>query len=335
MDAEALLLSLRRKEGNWVAWGQACQDLQKGGHSPQAIFEATGFEPIHQNQIIVAVQVYQAITDPAVQTYFSERGSDSLYALRILPNRDREAVASLLMTMQLDSEAAHDVAKAVKDYSFLKTKPYTEHPGDAVAYQAWRLAKQQADLQVRSRLIAKGLKFAHSEAARQDLEALLTDFSVAKEAAAPFLPTYRLESEDELPCLIPVVGKLPLTVADWQATPVLAPLEPFGIVPYNGMGAFLAIPGWKAVLAAKDPVAFGALGETLPGELTGEVLVVADREISHWDGEGYSVVVRAEQLSVVWSPETTDRVVGRVILVLRPPRIFDSNATKDPWQMDE
>ncbi len=149
------------------------------------------------------------------------------------------------------------------------------------------------------------------------------------------MPTYRLEADDELPCLIPVVGKLPLTLTDWQATPVLAPLEPFGIVPYNGMGAFVAIPGWKAVLAARDPVAFGALGETLPGELTGEVMVVADREISHWDGEGYSVIVRADQLSVVWAPETTDRVVGRLILVLRPPRIVDSNATKDPWQTDE
>ena len=55
INAEELLRSLRQKEGTWVEWGKACQQLQKAGYNPQRIFEETGFEPIQQNQIIVAI----------------------------------------------------------------------------------------------------------------------------------------------------------------------------------------------------------------------------------------------------------------------------------------
>ena len=58
---QVLLTQLRRKEGNWVDWAQSCRTLQQAGFSPQKIFEETGFEPIQQNQIVVAEQVYQSI----------------------------------------------------------------------------------------------------------------------------------------------------------------------------------------------------------------------------------------------------------------------------------
>jgi hypothetical protein len=48
VNVEDLLQLLRRKESNWVKWGQACQQLQKAGYSSQQIFEETGFEPIQQ-----------------------------------------------------------------------------------------------------------------------------------------------------------------------------------------------------------------------------------------------------------------------------------------------
>ncbi|MEQ8959030.1 MAG: hypothetical protein RLP02_14090, partial [Coleofasciculus sp. C2-GNP5-27] len=60
-DADALIQLLRRKESNWVEWGQACQQLQSAGYSSQAVFEQTGFEPIQQNQVIVASQVYETL----------------------------------------------------------------------------------------------------------------------------------------------------------------------------------------------------------------------------------------------------------------------------------
>ncbi|MGB3297825.1 MAG: hypothetical protein WBA76_06110, partial [Phormidesmis sp.] len=58
---DALTLQLRRKEGVWVEWGKACSTLQKTGMNPQQVFEATGFEPIQQNQLIAAAQVFDSM----------------------------------------------------------------------------------------------------------------------------------------------------------------------------------------------------------------------------------------------------------------------------------
>ena len=124
VDAETMLKSLRRKEGTWVEWGQACQTLQKAGYSPQAIFEATGFEPIQQNQIIVAAQVYSSIistgVSEAVQAHFWQKGSDSLYELRILTQTERAAAATFVVDKGLDVDEAREVARAVKDVSRFK-----------------------------------------------------------------------------------------------------------------------------------------------------------------------------------------------------------------------
>ena len=54
-------VKLRQKQGTWVEWGQAIAYLQKNGYNPQDIFEATGFEPIQQNQVIVGSQVYNSM----------------------------------------------------------------------------------------------------------------------------------------------------------------------------------------------------------------------------------------------------------------------------------
>ena len=86
-DTADLITQLRRKQGNWVSWGQACQALQKTGLSPQKIFEETGFEAIQQNQVIVAAQVYGSLVTAeapeTVQIHFAQRGSDILYELPI------------------------------------------------------------------------------------------------------------------------------------------------------------------------------------------------------------------------------------------------------------
>jgi hypothetical protein len=89
-----ILLKLRRKEGTWVDWAQGCQTLQKAGLNPQQIFEETGFEPIQQNQIVVAEQVYQSAvkwgwpTRPRPTSLAGQR-----FALRTadsLPERSRQ-----------------------------------------------------------------------------------------------------------------------------------------------------------------------------------------------------------------------------------------------------
>jgi len=345
IDTAELLRSLRQKEGSWVEWGQACQQLQKAGYSPQAIFEETGFEPIQQNQIIVAAQVYTALVAGNAPTHvlnhFQLKGSDSLYELRILTQPQRVATAELLLDKQIDSEGAHGIAKAVKEFSMLARSPegFTTHPGDAVAYQCWKSGREKTDLQERSRLIARGLSFAYSETARQKIESLLTDFTVVKARPTPRLPIYRLDSEEELPRVLPIVGKLPLAKADLQAVPLLNEVGPFRMVQFSGQGAWVPVPGWQIVLRAEDPVVLLSHSDQLPVALPGkpeEVLVVVDRAERHWDDSSYFVVEQAGQLQLQWfeaAPEVP--LLGRVILVMRPKKILDEEVNRELWQMDE
>lgn len=344
-NADELLLLLRRKQGNWVEWGKACQTLQKAGYTAQAIFEATGFEPIQQNQITVAAQVYDTITAAGVsdqtRSHFLIRGSDSLYELRILTQPERAAAAELLVKKGLDSEEAREVARAMKEFSRLSKPPegFTTHPGDQVAYQAWKTAKQKSDLQERSRLIARGLKFAETETARKAIEQLLTDFSVTPSRPAPRLPLYRMDSDEELPRILPVAGKLPLTKVDFQAVPMIEETGVFQIVQFSGTGAWMPVPGWQVVRTAEDPVAMLCDSDRLPEPLPGvpeEVIVVVDRAQRNWDADSYFVVAEAEQLQLKWFEEAPSiTLLGRVVLVMRPKKVLDEDYTKELWAIDE
>lgn len=344
-DPAALLQALRRKEGSWVEWGQACQTLQKMGQSAQAIFEATGFEPIQQNQIIVASQVYASIVSTgvsdAVQTHFSRKGSDVLYELRILTQAERASAAEFSFDKQLDLDEAREVARAIKDFSRLSKPPedFTDHPGDAMALQVWKNARQKTDLQERSRLIAKGLRLVHSSTARKKIEHLLTDFTVMPSRSAPRLPIYRLESDEELPRILPVVGKLPLTTADLQAVPLLEETGVFQLVHFSGTGAWVPLPGWQVIRAAEDPIVLLCDSDRLPIPSTGvieEMVIVVDRAQRQWDENSYFVVAEEEQLQIRWfevSPEKP--LLGRVVLTMRPKKVLDEGYTKELWAIDE
>lgn len=344
INAKELLRSLRQKQGTWVEWGDACQQLQKAGYTPQGIFEETGFEPIQQNQIIVAAQVYGSLVNNApanVLAHFAQKGSDSLYELRVLTQPERVAAAELLLTKNVETDEVREVARAIKEFSRRIKLPdgFSAHAGDAVAYQCWKLARQKADLQERARLIAKGLSFAQSETARQQLEKLLTDLSVVKTQSNPRLPIFRLETEEELPRILPVVGKFPLTPLDLRAVPFINAEGPFQVVKFSGEGAWVCVPGWQVVLRAKDPVGILSDSEALPINLPGrreEVLLIVDRAQRDWEPDSYFLVEQNEQVELQWFEDTPDLpLLGRVILVMRPKRILDEEVTKDLWQIDE
>ncbi|MBD0303885.1 MAG: hypothetical protein ICV85_17480, partial [Tolypothrix sp. T3-bin4] len=307
--AQELLRKLRQKQGNWVEWGMAIAQLQISGYIPQDIFEATGFVGIQLNQVIVGAQVYNSIqqagASPAVRSHYSTRGSDILYELRLLTHEERAAAAELTFQHQVDADEAREVAKAIKDFSRFPTLPdgFSNHPGDAVAYQCWKLARQYSDLQERSRLIAKGLRFAHSPTARKQIEQLLTDFTVVPKRPAPILPFFRLESEEELPRLVPVVGELPLKAQDLQAVPLVEQIEPFRMVKFAGEQAWVPLPGWQVVLGAKDPVVILCKSDRLPNQTQPKsetVLVVCDRSEQEWDAGSYFVVENAGELDFQW-----------------------------------
>ncbi|AFY43153.1 RuBisCO accumulation factor 1 [Nostoc sp. PCC 7107] len=344
-NAQELLRQLRQKQGNWVEWGIAIATLQKSGHNPQEIFEATGFEPIQQNQVMVGAQVYNSIekfgASAATRSHYAIRGSDVLYELRLLTHEERAAAAELTFIHKVDLDGAREVAKAIKDYSWLRNLPdgFSAHVGDAVAYQAWKLARQNSDLAERSRLIAKGLRFAHSDSARKQLEQLLVDFTVVPKRPAPLLPFYRFDSEDELPRILPVVGKYPLTPQDLQAVPLITASEPFQIVKFAGEQAWVPLPGWQVLLNAEDPVVVLANSDRLPNQPKNrqeEILIVIDRAQREWDASSYFVVEQNGELDIQWlETEPEISILGKVIVLVRPKRIFDEEVTKEPWLIDE
>ncbi|MBE9030316.1 hypothetical protein IQ266_11290 [filamentous cyanobacterium LEGE 11480] len=346
-QAQAILLTLRRKEGNWVAWAESCQTLQKSGWNAQQIFEETGFEPIQQNQIMGAAQVYASMVKAGVpepvEAHFAHRASDVLYEFRVLTPADRAASAEFAFSRQMDRDDAHELARAMKDFSRLSQPPveFTNHPGDVVAYFSWQAAKHQVDLQARSLLIAKGLKFAQTDTARQQIERLLTDFTAVTKKRMPLLPVYRLDSEEELPRIIPVVGELPLTAAAVQAVPVVTPTEPFGAVQIPSDVDCVPIPGWQVIRTAEDPVVVVATSDQLPTRLEGNVtpiLIVLDRAKQEWNADSYFLAAAADdQVSVQWLDEAprTAALLGKVVLVMRPKKIFDEGYSEEIYQWDE
>jgi hypothetical protein len=265
-----------------------------------------------------------------------------LYELRILKQEERAAAATLIVEKGIDSEGSHEVAKALKDFSRLSKPPaeFLEYPGDAIAYHYWKLARQQSDLQARSRLIASGLRFASSDTARQEIERLLTDFTVTKAVPAPRLPLYRLETETEVPKVLPVVGKLPhLTVADLRAVPLLDEDGPFSIVQFSGSGAWVPVPRWQVILGAEDPVALLTNSEDLPLETEDsneQALIVLDRAQRQWDDRSYFLVEQDQQLKIQWFEDKPScPLFGKVLLVMRPRKVLDEEYNKELWQIDE
>ncbi|PZO41837.1 MAG: hypothetical protein DCF21_06525 [Leptolyngbya sp.] len=352
-DADAvqgIVLKLRRKQGTWVDWAQGCQALQKAGLNPQEIFEETGFEPIQQNQIVVAEQVYQSLINvgvaAATKVHFTQQGSDSLYELRILSQADRARTADFALQHGLDSAAVRDLVKPIKEYAYRKEKPagFGAGPGDAIAFHFWNLARQKDDLQDRSRLIAQGLRFAEGAEARQHIEKLLTDFTVVKDRPAPRLPLYRLENESELPRMIPVVGQMPLALDDLKAVPVVVAEEPFSMVSATGASAWIAVPGWQVIFRAEDPVGILTQARQLPNypaDAADEVvLAVVDRGDRIWSDDGYFLTAEGtaegDQLAIAWSPSPlASPILGQVILILRPRRVLDEDYNRELWQLDE
>ncbi|MGB3790478.1 MAG: RuBisCO accumulation factor 1 [Phormidesmis sp.] len=345
-DIQTTIQKLRRKEGSWVDWGKACQTLQKAEMNPQAVFEATGFEPIQQNQLIVAAQVFDSMLAGGVgdqtEAHYRTRGSDSLYEFRILPQENRAAAADFAFSNGLDSEQVKEIVKGLRDFYYSETPPpgFDKTMGDGAAYYYWRLARQQSDLQTRSRLIAQGLRFATSESARGKIEKLLIDFTVVSTKATPRLPIFRLENEADSPVIVPVAGQMPLATEDYRQVPMVEPENSFGLVKFSGTGAWAPVPGWQVILKTEDPIALLAKYGQLPNPPEGhddeDVLIVVDRAKRQWDEFSYYVTDAGGQLEISWFEEAPEiQLLGAIALIMRPKKIFDENYTQEYWQTDE
>ena len=354
-DSEGLLRLLRHKEGTWVQWGQACQMLQKMGENSLAIFENTGFEPIQQNQIVVASQVYTSLkvgkAADIVIAHFEQKGSDILNELRVLNQSERVDMATFALEKNLDVLEAKDVVKALKESSAIANLPdgFTRHPGDAVVLQVLKASQGKIDPQERTRLIARGLRFAHSEKARAAIERLLTDMASPSQKKAPNLPNFRYDAEDSIPRIMPVVGTLPMSIDRFKAVPFVDELAPFGIVRSTGESTWATLPGWFVVHEAEDGVIILCNTDTLQASITQsevlssvrdraeDILVLVDRSQRDWDENSYFAIADDDgNLKFAWFDSKPDmKLLGKITLTLRPKRFFDEGASQDRWQFEE
>lgn len=353
-DSEGLLKLLRHKEGTWVQWGIACQMLQKMGENSLAIFENTGFEPVQQNQIVVASQVYASLQAGSaadiVLAHFEQKGSDILNELRVLNQSERVAMATFALEKNLDVLEAKDVVKAIKEASSVANLPegFTRHPGDAVVLQILKASQGKIDPQERTRLIARGLRFAHSDKARAAIERLLMNMSAPAKKKAPNLPNFRYDSEDSIPRILPVVGTLPMSIDTFTAAPKIEELAPFGMVRSSVDSLWATLPGWFVVHEATDGVVVYCNTDTLQASINQEVLssirdraedilVLVDRAQQDWDENGYFAIADEDgNLKFAWfesAPEV--KLLGKITLTLRPKRFFDEAASQDRWQFEE
>ncbi len=343
-EIKEIVRSLLHKEGNWVDWGKKCQQLRQAGYSAAQIFEDTGFQVSQQNLIVVAAQVYDSVAqsdvDEAILKYLTGPRSDVLYEFRVLNQAQRAAASQLAYEKKLDVDGAHLVAKAVQDVAHTSGIPeaFTDCPGDNVAYLCWKRARRKKDLQERSRLIAQGLKFAQSQTAREAIEQLLSDFTVVSSHTAPILPVYRLEVEEELPRIIPLAGSYPLTGKDLAAVTKVEPQGVFSTITTTG-GSFIPVPGWQAILKARDPVSYLCPSDRLPTSITNkveQVLAIVDRAHREWNVNSYFVVEIDGQAEIKWLETAPDLpIIGQLVLILRPKKILDEGNLTQPWQMDD
>ncbi|NJK35096.1 MAG: hypothetical protein HC919_09160 [Oscillatoriales cyanobacterium SM2_2_1] len=342
--SEDLWERLRRKQGTWLDWADACQVLQRQGESSLAIFEHTGFEPIQQNQIMVAAQVYRGLgdrlQDEEIRNHFAQRGSDILYELRILSIEDRSAALGLIWQQKLDVLEARELARAMKES---RPDSFSSAPGDAIAYQVWKACQARLEPVEQARLIAKGLKFAQTPSARTAIEKLLSALVSPPPSAAPRLPLYRYDADDPVPRVIPMAGDLPLPTEAIAAIPLILQQPLFGIVHTKHPSAWIALPGWHVVRDAEDPVALTCTAgylEPLSGQAIGQpeepAMLLIDRAQRTWQPDGYFLLDQDGVLALQWSAEPPEpKILGRLVLVVRPKRFFDESAAQELWQVEE
>ncbi|WP_069790401.1 RuBisCO accumulation factor 1 [Cyanobacterium sp. IPPAS B-1200] len=345
-EKQELMRSLLHKEGCWVDWGKKCQQLQKAGVDSQEIFEKTGLQNSQQNLVIVASQVYDSLVNTEVEEstlqYYQGPRSDVLYELRVLNHQERKQAALYSENKKLDVDGAKEVAKNMKLFARISQPPegFTNHPGDTVAYQLWKSARQKKTLADKTRLIAEGLKYAHSEGARNKIQQLLTDVATADTVTkTPLLPVYRLEEEEQIPCILPVVGSFPLASSPFANIPTLSPQKPFDIVEVSQTMSLVSIPTWQVVLQAKKPVVITAHTHDLPqqqDEKNEPILVVVDADNREWSSQYYFLVDDGGEIRFSWLPtQGNEQILGRLLVILKPRRILDENNLTEPWQMDD
>jgi hypothetical protein len=191
----------------------------------------------------------------------------------------------------------------------------------------------------KTRLIARGLMFAHSQSARNQIEKLLTELTAPPQRQAPALPVYRLEGDDELPRTFPVAGTFPLPSSVFASVPKIEGSGAFHITHSNWSGDWVSLPGWKVITAAEEPIGIIAPRDSLPFQISAqsqEMIVVLDRGITVWDEFHYFAIDRDGQLGIEWFDAAPSiPLLGKLVLIIHPKRAIEPGNPQDLWDMED
>lgn len=338
---------LRERRGLWHEYATLIPILARSGYTPSMIDEETGMTGVEQNIIVVASQVRNSLKasgfDESKLEFFDLGGGELLYELRILSAAQRKASAEFIMERKMSPKEACELARSVKDFSSRKNMPgfkdFTSAPGDCLAFAFYR---QSTEFQNKDDVVAaleKALEVCVSDKAKAKIEQTLKAQSTPAEepevAESVFLQVIRLLESD------PVGTKLPtmLPVADATADS----LEQVPAVSAQGQGVFnvfsttvwpswVPVPGWDNVVGAGAPVALNFPDASkLPlksnkngvAKLVEPTLVIVDKSVTQVDDSQSLYVVAqgdGQELSLLAPSKILEgRVLGRVLLALRPP----------------
>ncbi|KAK1308893.1 hypothetical protein QJS10_CPA09g01756 [Acorus calamus] len=348
---------LRNRLGLWHEYAPLIPALTMDGFTPPSIEEATGISGVEQNRIVVAAKVRESLIsskfDDNLIAYFDLGGAEILYELRLLSAAQRVAVARHVVDHRLDTKAAVELARAMKDFPRRRGDPgwssfSAASPSDCLAFTHYRLSREAISPSDGVASLERALEAAETEAAKEQVREELERRSRRGVAAA------KEEEVVEESYRVPVVRLMYGEVAEATAVlvmPVCSGEEEVAAAPENCksegvFGVVEAEKGWRrwVVLPLWEPVAAAAVGggvvvvefadsRVMPwrmrtAEMEERVMAVVDRKVKVAEAEdGFYLIGGGDDgLRVERGKRLVGvGVLGRVVLVVRPPRDDDLN----------
>ena len=182
-EAQAAIVELRQSAGEWREQAEVIKGLLAAGYKPEQLESASGMSTVLQMELTGALNVYTSIADEckndeeAAQLLepFRIRGYELLSELRTVAASSRKEMLALCLVKELDREAIRQVCAVHQKY-LRKSRPegFSASPGDAVAYESLRAAREIGSSSGEGQAILKrGLSFADSDSAKAMIEATM------------------------------------------------------------------------------------------------------------------------------------------------------------------
>lgn len=319
----------------WRDSALALLEARRQGGSLDEISGQTGIALAVLHRWLVALDVYEslemAVIGDALKPRLDEdEVSEILYALRILPRDARSHAARYLLEHRLPATAADGLIQAIKDCRRLGSREgFTCEPGNALAYQKWRMACCSTLPGDRQRYLREGLELAETADVRALFEQA-PDRGALREAleARPDVPMRIVGAGDPWPRLVPYHdGRSEGEGSEgsphiWHDLPA---------------GRYVAMPGWPEVAGLLRPIAISCTASAIP--LSGREPVADDENVlllvetcceKPEPGdilvEGRGETIRIGVMGSGWHPQP-DTLLGKVALVVR--RIDDTGGKVD------